>query len=83
MRGLYNASGGRVPLWMMRAGDTLTIRNLPPGAGTAIDKIRKFRVKRTTYDVDNDVLTPEPELEAPSLEFLVANNMSRLETFIR
>ena len=83
MQGLFNSSGGRVPLWMMRAGDTLTIRNLPPGAGTAIDKIRKFRVRRTTYDVDNDILTPEPELEAPSLEFLVASNLSRLETFIR
>jgi len=71
--GLFDAAGARYPLWMARAGDTLTIRNLPPTLSTEIDKIRIFRIVRKSYDVDADILTPVPEDPLPSLEIQIAS----------
>jgi hypothetical protein len=59
---------------MVRAGDSLQIRNLPAGGGGTIDKIRSFYISRTHYDVLRDELTPTPGLELPSLEYMVAAN---------
>lgn len=72
MVGLFDATGTQYPLWACRSGDTLTIRNLPPGLSADIDKIRSFRVKRRVYRADSDTMVPTPEMEIPSLEFLVA-----------
>ena len=66
-RKLYTASGAPVPLWMARAGDTVTLRNLPLGLGETADRIRSFRVSRTEYDVDYNVLSLTPEEPLPSL----------------
>lgn len=74
MRGLFNRSGGRYPLWVLRSGDTLTLRNLPSTAPQELDKIRKFVVKRTRYDAIKDILKPTPELDIPTVEFIIANN---------
>jgi hypothetical protein len=71
---LYDASGGRWPNWAMRAGDTVTIRNLPPTSSTTIDRIRTFRVSETSYDVDTDTIAPTPEESLPTLDFLIARN---------
>jgi hypothetical protein len=71
--GLFDAGGARYPLWMARAGDTLTIRNLPPTLSPEIDKIRTFRMSRVSYNVDTDVLTPTPEYPLPTLAIQVAN----------
>lgn len=73
VEGLYDEAGsGPYPLWLARAGDLVIIRNLPPGLGTAVDRIRNFRIKRKRYDVIGDVLELTPELEPPDLAVMVA-----------
>lgn len=74
--GLFDAVGARYPLWMARAGDTVTIRNLPPTLSTEIDRIRTFRISRKSYNVDTDTLTPIPEYSLPTLELQIANALS-------
>lgn len=69
---VYDASGGRYPLWLVRSGDTITIRNLPPTLSTSVDRIRTFRITHTSYDVFSGVLTVEPELPPPTLEVMLA-----------
>lgn len=69
---LFDSGGAQYPLFMLRAGDTLTARNLPPTLSTDIDRIRSFRVSRKTYDIDADVLTCEPEDPPPYLDVLIA-----------
>lgn len=71
LSGLFDAVGGRYPLWMARAGDTMTIRNLSPALGGEIDKLRTFRLKHKTYQVNRNLLVPVPEFELPSLEVMV------------
>jgi hypothetical protein len=71
-RWIYTASGARVPAYHVRSGDNITIRNLPVTGGSLVDKIRKFTIARTSYDIDNAILTPYPELETPALDFMVA-----------
>jgi hypothetical protein len=58
---------------MARAGDTLTIQNLPPTATVDIDKIRTFTLHRVPFDVDKNEISPVPEEDLPSLEVLVAD----------
>lgn len=74
--GLFDAAGARYPLWMARAGDTITIRNLPPTLSTEIDRIRTFRISRKSYNVDTDTLTPVPEYALPTLEIQIANALT-------
>ena len=58
---LYDAAGGRWPLFFARSGDTLTIRNLPSTSSVDVDRIRTFRIGETRYDADQDVLAVTPE----------------------
>lgn len=69
---IYDANGARWPLWFMRAGDTIIIRNLPPTLTASIDRIRSFRLARTEYDVMNKTITVEPESPLPTLDALLA-----------
>lgn len=69
--GLYDKSGGSYPLYRARAGDYMTLRNLPPDIA-ALDSVRTFRIGRTRYHVDDDMLEPEPEQVIPSLAIMVA-----------
>lgn len=71
-RAVYNAAGGRVPLWLPRAGDTLIIRNLPPTVSTSIDQVRSFRIARTSCDLIARTLTVEPLTPLPSIQALLA-----------
>jgi hypothetical protein len=70
---IYNSVGGRVPLWLPRAGDTIVIRNLPPTVSVSIDQIRSFRIARTTCDLIARTLTIEPETPLPSVQALLAH----------
>lgn len=70
---ITGATGGPFPLYLVRAGDTITVRNLPPIDSSTVDKIRKFTIKRTRYSVDDNILEVIPELDPPSLDVLVAN----------
>lgn len=69
---LYDQGGAEYPLYMMRAGDRVTMRNLPPNISTDIDEIRTFLAGRTEYDALNDELALEPRTPTPTLVNLVA-----------
>lgn len=68
---IYNAGGGRVPIWIPRAGDTIVIRNLPPTISAAIDEVRSFRIARSSCDLIGRVLTVEPVTPLPRLAALL------------
>jgi hypothetical protein len=69
---VYDATGARWPLWAVRAGDTLSVRNLPPTLSTSIDRIRTFRLTRSSYHADDDTLAIEPDVPRPTLDALLA-----------
>lgn len=69
---IYDAGGARWPLWMVRSGDTVTIRNLPPSISTAIDRIRTFRISHTLYNLTTRALEIELEVPPPRLATLLA-----------
>lgn len=69
---VYDAAGARYPLWLVRSGDTITIRNLPPNLSTSVDRVRTFRITHTSYDAIADTLAVEPELPPPTLEVMLA-----------
>lgn len=69
---IYNAGGGRVPIWLPRAGDTIVIRNLPPTVSVNIDQVRAFRIARTRCDLIARTLTVEPATPLPRLSALMA-----------
>lgn len=70
--GVFDALGSRYPLWLVRTGDTITVRNLPPNLSATIDRIRTFRISHTSYDALTDTLTIEPETPPPTLEVMLA-----------
>lgn len=69
---IYDANGAWWPLYYVRAGDTMVIRNLPPTLSVAIDRIRIFRLTRAEYHFDDATLTIEPESPLPTLDALLA-----------
>lgn len=77
---IYGASGERYPLWLVRSGDTITIRNLPVGISTSVDRIRTFRITHTSYDAVADTLSVEPELPPPTLEVMLARREEGIRT---
>ena len=64
---VYTASGASAPLYGVRSGDTITVRNLPPNLSPSIDRIRTFRISRTEYDCMDNVLSVEPEAALPTV----------------
>ncbi|MBE2202541.1 MAG: hypothetical protein IAE79_28275 [Anaerolinea sp.] len=69
---LFDETGaGPYPLWMARSGDLVVVRNLSPAMGTAVDRLRTFRIKRKRYSVLYDRLEITPELELPDLAVMV------------
>jgi hypothetical protein len=68
---IYSPGGNLSPLWLVRSGDTVTIRNLPPAAG-AIDRIVTFRVAETTWDATEGTLQLVPESPLPDYEHQAA-----------
>lgn len=69
---VYGDNQAEVPLWVIRAGDTVTMRNLPPTLGTAVDNIRTFVVGFTEMDAGAGQMGLEPETPTPTLVTLVA-----------
>lgn len=69
---IYDDAGAPWPLYAIRAGDRLVMRNLPPTLSTDVDNIRSFRVAGTDYDVDGDAIRVEPETPTPTLVTLLA-----------
>lgn len=56
----------------VRAGDTVSIRNLPAAASDVIDRVRTFRVTETSYDADDDTPELTPENPIPDIEQQIA-----------
>lgn len=69
---VFDGSGGRWPLWLIRGGDTVFIRNLPAGLSATLDQIRSFVVSRVEYHLDDDTVTVEPLDPLPTLEAALA-----------
>lgn len=69
---LYDAAGNETPLYALRAGDTITMRNLPPTLSTAVDRIRTFVVGETSYDAKADRIDIAPDDPVPTLVTLIA-----------
>jgi hypothetical protein len=72
---LEDEAGAEYPLYMMRAGDTVTMRNLPPVLSEAIDNIRTFLVGETEVNVEpgkQTTINMRPESPVPTLVTLVA-----------
>jgi hypothetical protein len=69
---VYDATGAEYPLYSIRAGDTITMRNLPPTLSTSIDRIRSFVVGETEYDAATNTIDVTPEDPIPTLVTLVA-----------
>ena len=74
---IYTAQGAEAFLWQVRAGDTITIRNLPATLGSAADQVRTFSVARTTYDVPTNTISIEPATPLPQLAFILAQQALR------
>lgn len=72
---IYTETGAWMPLYELKTGDTLIMRNLPPVLSTNIDNIRSFRVGTTDYDGDNDQMNVEPEVPVPTLVTLIAQKV--------
>lgn len=70
---MYTAAGGIVPVYRLRAGDTLVVRNLPPSVA-GLDNVRSFRLARTRYTAGGggESIDVEPESPVPTLVTLVA-----------
>lgn len=72
---IMTANGTPAPLWCVRSGDTLTLRNLPPETGNAIDRIRTFRIAETRYRCDDHTLEVTPEAPLPRVDVLLARSL--------
>lgn len=68
---VYDAYGGRWPLWRVRSGDQIVIRNLPVG-NALLDRVRQFRISTTSYNIRSGTLSVEPEAPPATLETMLA-----------
>lgn len=75
---VFTPTGGRVPLWMVRSGDTVIVRNLPPEAGATVDRIRTFIIAETRFSCDTTTLDITPEAPLPRLDVQVARSLEVL-----
>jgi hypothetical protein len=74
---IENEVGGEVALYMLRAGDTIVLRNLPPAASTLAANVRRFVIRRTMFMADAYQMDVEPKRPSPSLVTLVSENFER------
>jgi len=69
---MFDAAGQSYPLWLLRANDTVVIRNLNPSLSVEIDRLRRFRASEYQYDAVTGVMTVVPESPLPTLDVLLA-----------
>lgn len=79
---IYTASGARAPTYMIRSGDTVTIRNLPPTLSSSVDMVRTFVVDETTWR-DDGTVEITPEAAPDKLEQLLQRREERAERWNR
>lgn len=76
---LYGAGGGEYPLYVLRAGDTVTMRNLPPTVSPDARRIQTFVIGRTQYDAGRDEISISPQDPTPRIEVLLARREARIK----
>lgn len=69
---IYDKYGNPFPLFMVRADDTLTIRNLPPILGAVYDKIRTLVIVRTNVNLLKNTIQLDLETPTPNIEVQLA-----------
>ncbi len=69
---VFDETGAPYPLYYVRAGDRVTMRNLPPTLSGNVDRIRTFLVGETVYDADRDEISVSPSVPTPTLATLLA-----------
>lgn len=72
---VFDENGSEHPLYAMRAGDKVTMRNLPPGLSADVDNLRTFLIGRTEFQVSGEAqgeIKLEPRTPTPTLVTLVA-----------
>lgn len=70
---VFDVRGLPFPLFMVRADDTLTLRNLPPTlAATLYDKIRTLVITRTDVDMLAGSISLELEVPLPDIDVQLA-----------
>lgn len=81
VRQIFDSTGAPIPLDMIDAGrgDTLTIRNLAIGISTDLDRLRTFRIVRTSLDMVKGVLTCEAESPPATLEALLSRGITTVD----
>ncbi len=75
---LYDKYGVEHPLYAVRSGDEITIRNLPPTLSTDIDNIRTFIIGEVEIDMAAQTAVVTPRQPVPSLETLIARREAGL-----
>lgn len=75
---LYDAAGQRYPPFLLRANDTVVMRNLSPAATADVDRIRIFRVAEYEYDADSGAMRVTPEAPLPTLKTMLARRENDL-----
>lgn len=69
---VYDDGGADYPLYVLRAGDTLTMRNLPPTLSVEIDNIRTFLIGFAEFNSVDGTIRLEPMTPVPTLVTLTA-----------
>ena len=77
---LYDVAGAEYPLYLLQAGDTLTMRNLAPTLSPDIDNIRSFIVGETEYNAADNTIRVSPLTPTPELSRLVARREAGLRS---
>ena len=77
----WDAGKRRRPLYMIRAGDVLRIRDLVPEEAMfstpKLDSLRTFFLLETEYDVDRNTLCVMPDFEGGLLDIMIARESLR------
>jgi Tfp pilus assembly protein PilV len=66
-RRIADSNGVQTTKALIRSGDTITVRNLPPTLSGDIDRVRTFVIEETAY-TDDDTLEVTPESPLPRLD---------------
>lgn len=85
-RAIYTQSGMRVHPWVVRPGDVISIRNLPPIISADVDRLRTFVLSEIKIDADSGTAKLTPESPTPGLDVMVAREaagVNRAPTVLR
>jgi hypothetical protein len=74
---LYTLSGQPMPVHLLRAHDTITVRNLSNALAAHEPTVVRLQLTRATLDLVSGAMEVEPDLPAPTVETLLAQGVLR------